>query len=132
MPYRGEARPLFDARMMIHVQLIVILAWLGFVLILPGATFSTTPAWRYFAQMGSEEAWAVTFFISAGIGAVGIDTPRRWVKLASVLFLATVHGALALLFLRGNPYGGASGVFATAALSGYYLAWRQTLGGHEQ
>lgn len=130
MPYRGQARPLFDARMMIHVQLVVIVLWLGFVLMLPADTFNTSPSWRYFARMGSEEAWAVTMFVAAGIGAAGIDTTRRWVKLVSVLFLATVHGSMAMLFLRGNPSGGASGVFATVALSGYYLAWRQTLDIH--
>ena len=128
MPYRNDPRPLFDARMAIHVALTAILAWLGFIIGLPGDTFATTPAWRFFATVGTEGQWAGLFFLAAMIGGAGIDTTRRWLKVSSILVLATAHGSLALLFLRGNPYGGASGTFGIVALLGYYLAWRQAYG----
>jgi hypothetical protein len=124
MPYRYDPRPVFDARMAIHVALIMILAWLGAVLILPARSFATTPAWRLFARIGSEEAWAVMFLLAAGFGALGVTTPLRSLKAASVWVLATVHGALAVLFFLGNPTGGASGTFAIIALLGYYLVAR--------
>lgn len=124
MPYRFDPRPTFDARMAIHIALVAILAWLGFVLILPGDTFTTTPAWRMFARTGTEVEWASSFFACSIFGALGIDTRHIWLKITSILILATAHGSLAILFLRGNPYGGASGTFAIVALLGYYLAGR--------
>lgn len=128
MPYRDEPRPLFDARMMLHIQLTAILAWLGFRLLLPGDTFASTPAWRYFDEVASENGWGVILVICGAIGALGIDTPRRWLKMFTILLLATMHGLLAILFWRGNPAGGAPGIFVIIACSGYYLAWRQALG----
>lgn len=128
MPHRNDPRPVFDTRMMLHLQLTLILAWLGFILLLPGDTFETTPAWAYFKAAASETEWGFLFVCAAGVGGIGIDTSRRWLKLLSILFLATVHGALAISFLRGNPLGGGAGTFAIVAASGYYLAWRQTWG----
>lgn len=125
MPYRNEPRPLFDARMAIHVALTAILAWLALALILPGDTFGNSGAWRLFARIAPEDEWAVAFFLGAVVGALGVDTRHRTLKVASILALATAHGTLALLFLFGNPTGGASGTFAIVALLGYYLAFRQ-------
>jgi hypothetical protein len=124
MPNRDDPRPVFDARMAIHTALSMVLVWLAFVLILPGNTFSTTPAWRLFAATAPEEAWAIMLFVGGIAGAVGIDTRRYILKIASILMLSTAHGTLALLFLLSNPLGGASGTYAIMALLGYYLAWR--------
>jgi hypothetical protein len=125
MPDRNDPRPVFDARMAIHLALTLVLAWLGFVLVLPGNTFDTTPAWRIFARSATEGEWAMMFFAGAIVGALGIDTRHRWLKLVSILLLATAHGTLAILFLVSNPTGGASGTFAVVAMLGYYLAWRR-------
>ena len=125
MPYQHDPRPTFDARMAIHCALTGVLAWLGFVLILPGRTFGTSPAWRMFEMIASEDQWAIMLWVGAIAGAVGIDTRHRWLKIASILLLSTAHGTLALLFLIGSPAGGASGTFAIVALLGYYLSWRQ-------
>lgn len=125
MPYRADPPPAFDARIAIHIALTAVLAWLGFVLLLPVNTFDTTPAWRLFARTASEEQWAIMLFAGATAGAIGIDTHRRWLRITSVLLLSTAHGTLAFLFLISNPTGGASGTFGIVALLGYYLAWRQ-------
>jgi hypothetical protein len=124
VPYRDEPRPVFDARMMIHGSLSAILVGLGVILLLPGDTFAT-PVWRLFAEIGTENTWGGLFIAVGGAGGLGIDTPRHWVKVSTLLVLATVHGALAGLFLRGNPYGGASWTYTVIAAQGYYLAWRQ-------
>lgn len=125
MPYRTDPRPWFDARMAIHVALTGVLGWLGLVLILPGDTFGTSPAWRLFARSGTEDQWAAAMWIGAVAGAVGIDTVHRWLRIMSILLLATAHGSLAILFLAGNPIGGASGTYGFLAGLGYYLAFRQ-------
>lgn len=125
MPYFRDPRPWFDARKVIHVSLAAILLWLGFILILPGETFTTSQAWRLFASMGSETSWAIAFFAGGLVGALGIDTQHPWLQTASILILATYHGALGILFGIGNKFGGASGVFIIIALQGYYLCWRQ-------
>lgn len=110
--------------MMIHVTLSLVLIGLGAILLLPSNTFGTTPAWSKFAEVGSETTWGIIFILVGGAGSLGIDTSRHWLKVASVLILATAHGTLSTMFLRGNPVGGASWTFAMIAVQGYYLVWR--------
>lgn len=129
MPTRFDPRPVFDARMAIHIALVAILAWLGFIIILPGETFNTAAAWTVFARVGTEAEWAMTFFVCAIIGALGISTQELWVKRGSLIVLSTAHGTLAVLFWRGNPMGGASGTYGIIALLGYYLVWRMAYKG---
>jgi hypothetical protein len=125
MPYRLEPRPAFDARIVIHVSLTAALGWLGAILLLPGDTFATGEAWRLFRSYASEEQWALMMFAGAVVGAIGIDTAHRWLKIVSISLLSAAHWTLALLFLVGNPIGGASGILVILAAQGSYLALRQ-------
>jgi hypothetical protein len=124
MPYRSDPSLVFDARMAYDVALTMVMAWLGIVLMLPGSTFDASPAWRIFSDIAQENVWAIVLLMTAVLGGVGIDTKHLWLKTASLFILATAHGGLAILFLLGNPRGGASGTYAIIALLGYYLVAR--------
>lgn len=126
--YRGDWRPWFDARMMIHFQLTSILGGLGFILLLPGDTFASTAAWRFFASVAPENVWAGVFLIFACVGAMGLTTANRFIRIASIFLIATIHAIMAAFFLAGNPGGGASWTYANIAFAGFYLAWRQAVG----
>lgn len=125
MAYAGEPRPVFDARMAIHAALSAVMGWLGFVLILPGSTFDGNPAWRIFASMGAEDTWALSFWLVACAGLIGLTTAMPSLRLFCVIVLSTAHGTVALLFLFSNPAGGASGTYAVLAGLGYYLVFRR-------
>lgn len=115
-----------DARAAIHLALTAVMAWLALVLALPDDTFRLSPAYALMAAMGREDAWAVAFWAVACIGAAGLSTPSRGLRLASVLTLATMHGVVALCFGVSSPATTGSGTYAVLAGLGYYLAWRRT------
>lgn len=121
-PFRRTFR---DARLAIHAALTAVMAWLAFVLALPIDTFGTGQSFRLMASMGTEEHWAMAFWLVASLGLVGLLAPGRWVRLGSALVLATTHGAVAGLFALANPATTASGTYGALAVLGYYLAWRR-------
>ena len=102
------------------------MAWLALVLSAPGDTFGASLSYRMMAAMGGEHAWAMAFWAAASLGLVGLATPSRPLRLACVLVLATVHGAVALCFALSNPSGTGTGTYAVLAGLGYYLAWRRS------
>ena len=62
----------------------------------------------------------------ASVGAAGLLTASRPMRLVSVLVLATAHGVVALSFVLGNPATTGTGTYAVLAGLGYYLGWRRT------
>lgn len=119
-------RGMRDARLAIHAALTGVMAWLALVLALPGDTFGTSPTFALMQRLGSEDGWAMVFWLVASIGLTGLGSTARWWRLASVLALSTAHGVVAILFVLGNPLTTATGTYAVLALLGYYLAWRRT------
>ena len=119
-----------DARNAIHAALTAVMAWLSFVLNLPGDTFAS-PAFAQFARLATEQQWAYIFMATACGGLVGLVSDRAWVRLASVFLLATVHGLVAYCFYLAPPsgtwIGTGTGTYAIIAGLGYYLAYRRFL-----
>ena len=123
---RRALRPwLPNARGAIHLALCAVLAWLALLLSAPGDTFPTSVSYRVMAAVASEPRWALAFWAGASVGAFGLATPCRVLRLACVLVLASLHGAVALCFALSNPMTTASGTYAVLAGLGCYLAWRQ-------
>ena len=119
-------RALQDARLALHLALTLIMAWLAMVLAWPGDTFGTSQSYAIMRRIAPEEAWAMAFWMVASVGAAGLLTTNRPVRLVSVLVLATAHGVVALSFVLGNPATTGTGTYAVLAGLGYYLGWRRT------
>lgn len=113
-----------DARFAIHAALTLDMAWLAVILAMPGDTFAQARGWSEFAKLGPENCWAMAFWLVASLGAVGLSTPSRAVRLFGVLVLSSTYGVIAGLMLWGAPSGSGSGTYAVLAVLGCYLAWR--------
>ena len=124
-----DPRPYYDARFAIHLALTIEMAWLAVILALPGDTFGQGRGWSQFAELGTENHWAMAFWLTASLGASGLTTSSRVLRLCSVLALSSGYGIIAGLMLWGSPTGSGSGTYAMFAALGYYLAWRRTLEG---
>lgn len=122
-PFRAAFR---DARLAIHAALTAVMAWLAVILVLPGDTFGTSKSFTRMAALGTEPVWALVFWLAACLGLVGLLTPSRGTRLASVLVLATMHGVVAGCFALSNPATTGTGTYTVLAALGYYLAWRRT------
>ena len=114
-----------DARVAIHAALTVGMGWLAVILALPGDTFAMGRGWARFADMGSENTWAMVFWAVASVGVVGLAAGRPLLRLCSVVTLSTAYGCVALLMLWGAPAGSGSGTYSVLAGLGYYLVWRR-------
>ncbi len=115
-----------DGLFAVHVALTAVMAWLAVALAAPNDTFGSSAAYRAMARLGSETGWAMAFWAAACLGVAGLCTPSRWLRLLSVLALATMNGLVALCFATGNPTGTGAGTYAVLAGLGYYLAWRRS------
>lgn len=111
--------------MFIHIILTGVLIGMGIILLLPGDTFRTGIGWRLFAESGTEENWAIAFFLGALAGASGIATSHNWLKICSIMMLATAHLSIAFMFVWANPLGVGSILCGGNAALAYYLAFRQ-------
>ena len=118
-----------DARQAIHAALSGVMLWLGGILALPGDQLAAQPAFRVLLVWMPEPQWAGLFWFLGCIGIVGLFTPVRWFRLATVLLLATGHGFLAGTAAWTAPHNTASGVYGIYAALGYYLAYRRTVEG---
>jgi hypothetical protein len=125
---RDDNDPLYDARNGIHAGLTAILAWLAFRLWLPDDLFATSSNFAYMARVASEDTWAVCLWAAANIGAIGLVSGNRVLKLISVLIVATTHGIFAGCLLMGGT-GTGTGTYAIIAAMGYYLAYRRARAG---
>lgn len=101
------------------------MAWLAIVLALPGDTFGQGRGWSEFAKLASEGTWAMVFWLVASLGAMGLSTPLRALRLCSVLVLPSAYAVIAGLMLWAAPAGSGSGTYGVMAGLGYYLAWRR-------
>ena len=110
----------------IHVTLTGAVAILALILIAPGDTLGGSKNWALFAALGTDATWAVIFWMVACIGMVGVCTASPWVRLVSVLVLATAHGSIAGLKFMADPAGSGTAPYGGLACLGYYLAWRRT------
>lgn len=110
----------------IRVLLTAVMAWLAFVLLLPGETFRTAVSFRVMAGLGAEWQWAACFAVIAGIGIVGIATRSVVVWVACGLCVAMMHGLVALCLVLANPWATGSGTYGFMAYLGYYLVWGHT------
>lgn len=99
--------------------------WLGALLGFPGDQLSAQPAFRVLLQWAGEGQWAGLAWLFGCVGLIGMFTPSRGLRLATVLLLATAHGFLAGVAAWSAPQNSASGVYGIYALLGYYLAFRR-------
>lgn len=116
--------PLYDARNGIHVGLTAILAWFAFRLGLLDPVFNSSRTFVYMARLASESTWSILFWATANIGAMGLITNNKLLRLSSVLIVATAHGVLAgCMIMAGASIW--SGTFVVIAGMGYYLGYRR-------
>jgi len=108
----------------IHWMATGVLAWMGFVLILPGLTFGSSPSYSIFVQIGSEEVWALAYFVAALIGCWGGVSHDWKVKVFSGMVLSMTHGIISMLLLFGNPLTTGSGTYMIIAFAVTLRLWR--------
>ena len=112
-----------DARHVIQVGLTAILGWLAFYFDWVRNLFASSQEFSYMARLAPEHDWSVLFLVAANVGVLGLISPKRPLRLVSVLVTATIHGILAgsLLMADASVW---SGTFVIIAGMGYYLAYR--------
>jgi hypothetical protein len=108
----------------IHWMATAVLAWMGFVLLLPGLTFGTNPAYSVFVQLGSEEQWALFYILGAVIGVWGGLTQNWKVKVASGMLLSMTHGIIGTLLFFGSALSTGSGTYLIIAFAVTLRLWR--------
>ena len=117
-----RTNPFYDARQAIHLTLTLIMLWLGFILVLPESTFTSSNSYRAMALVATEEHWATAFLGVGAYGIVGLFVTGP-IRKFSVMSLATAHGTLAICLYMGNPSGTGPGTYAIIACLGYYLLY---------
>lgn len=119
-PVGRFARPSLLA---IHILLTWALAWWSFVLILPGDTFSTSPVFRLFAVVMSEDHWSYALGSVAFMGALGCLFDRF--RLISGLMLAFAHAVIAAFLASAPPLNTGTGIYTGLAVCAFFLLWQE-------
>lgn len=104
-----------------HALLCAILLWIGFILLMPGSTFATSPAWSIAAAAASEEVWGARYLFAASVGLSAFFTRRVWWRMISTWIVASAHLATAIILVIGQPLNTGTGVYAIIACAGYGL-----------
>ncbi len=100
---------MLTSRVMVHGLIVMHLAWLTERLALPGDAFAMDPRqYEYFIARGGEGWWSVVFAIGALLGALGLVTRSRIVRVASAFSMGTVEFTIAhgLTISRAAPTAG--------------------------
>jgi hypothetical protein len=126
--YEGEPRPVFDARMVLHLFLTWVMFCFGAWLTTFDDTFIRSSAWGMFSRLAPQHAWSIAFLAVAMIGLVGVSPSHRWMRRLSVFVLSAAHGATAVMFFLGDRHQPNAGIFSGIAFMGYYLLIRNLPG----
>lgn len=106
----------------VHAMLTFIMGWWCFILMHPGSTFDTSPAYAGFRALGTEEQWAAGAGIVCLCGLAGL----RWFRFReySEHVLAIAHGIIAITVVTTVPLNTATGVYTVLMVAAWYLiAW---------
>ena len=127
-----DPRPTWGARWFIQLVLTYIMAAMAVQLWLPGDTFGAGQSggavagnWRLVSIYMTEKTAASLMWAVACVGALGMATASRWVKLASVIVLCLAHALLMGAFLWSNPSGVGMILLSGYAAFGLYLTYRR-------
>ena len=91
-----------DGWRVIHGALTLILFGLALVLVLPPATFASSPTYRVMAAIGSENEWAVGFVACGFLGLAGTFSRNARMIILSAALLCGVHALIAYCAVIAN------------------------------
>ena len=109
----------------IHLLLTWALAWWSFVLIQPGDTFASSPVFRMFSVLMSEDQWAIALGCVSAVGLTGIISDRC--RLASGISLAFTHALIAALLAAAPPFNTGTGIYSGLAVCAFFLLWQEQI-----
>lgn len=106
----------------VEAMLTGIMAWIGFLLMLPGETFASGSSFSVMQSIAPEVDWGMAAWLVALVGVFGLATPHRLLRLVCLVTVAAAHGTFALCLFLANPWNTGTGTYSLIAALGYYLA----------
>lgn len=124
-------RQITDSIKVIEISLIVLSLWWAFILILPLATFDSSPSYAVMVKIAKEEVWALVFFVLAAVKLYALIFDRSRMKIIAYSLSAGIWLFVAAMFAMGNIATTASGTYFIVFCLTSYVCYRAgEQGGH--
>ena len=119
------AIPWLNGLRVVRAVMVLDLAGWAWLLLRPGFSFASNPAYVLLASWGSPEHWAAAFILAVLFACTTGRVAWAWLHAGSAAVCAFMQAALAVSFTLGPHITTGAPTHLAIALAGAWLVWRE-------